>query len=75
MNKTNKAKYDLAEKMLKARIEIDEVVLMSGLTKEEVTKIHDELEKQHPEATAFSNLDITDLDIDRVLYDDSEDEG
>ena len=48
---------------------------MSGLTKEEVTKIHDDLEKQHPEATAFSNLDITDLDIDQVLYDDSEDEG
>lgn len=45
---------------------------MSGLSKEEVTKLHEKLEKEHPEATAFSNLDVTDLDLGPVLYDDSE---
>lgn len=72
MNNTTKAKYDLAEKMLKARIDVEEVKLMSGLPKEEVTKIFERLEKEHPEATAFSNLDVTDLDLGPVLYDDSE---
>ena len=32
MNKTTKAKYDLATRMLKVDISIDEVALMSGLT-------------------------------------------
>ncbi len=72
MNNTTKAKYDLANKMLKARIDVDEVALMSGLPKEEVTRLFEELEKQNPEATAFSNLDVTDLDLGPVLYDNSE---
>ena len=38
MNNTTKAKYDLAEKMLKARINAQEVVLMSGLSEEEVKR-------------------------------------
>lgn len=71
MNNTTKAKYDLAEKMLKARINAQEVVLMSGLSEEEVKKISEKLEKENPEASAFRNLDVTDLDLGPVLYDDS----
>ena len=39
MNKTTKAKYDLATRMLKVDISIDEVALMSGLTIDEIEKI------------------------------------
>ena len=39
MNKTTKAKYDLATRMLKVDISIDEVALMSGLTIDEIEKL------------------------------------
>ena len=39
MNKTTKAKYDLATRMLKVDIYIDEVALMSGLTIDEIEKL------------------------------------
>lgn len=39
MNKTTKAKYDLATRMLKVDISADEVALMSGLTIDEIEKL------------------------------------
>ena len=39
MNKTTKAKYDLATRLLKVDISIDEVALMSGLTIDEIEKL------------------------------------
>lgn len=39
MNKTTKAKYDLATRMLKVDISIDEVALMSGLIIDEIEKL------------------------------------
>ena len=39
MNKTTKAKYDLATRVLKVDISIDEVALMSGLTIDEIEKL------------------------------------
>ena len=39
MNKTTKAKYDLATRMLKVDISIDEVALMTGLTIDEIEKL------------------------------------
>ena len=39
MNKTTKAKYDLATRRLKVDISIDEVALMSGLTIDEIEKL------------------------------------
>ena len=39
MKKTTKAKYDLATRMLKVDISIDEVALMSGLTIDEIEKL------------------------------------
>lgn len=73
MNNTTKAKYNMAEKMLKGHIDIDEVVLMSGLTKEEVQKIYDRLENENPEAKFIKNLDFQDFDLGPLLYDDFND--
>ena len=39
MNKTTKAKYDLATRMLKVDISVDVVALMSGLTVDEIEKL------------------------------------
>lgn len=39
MNKTTKAKYDLATRMLKVDISVNEVALMSGLTVDEIEKL------------------------------------
>ena len=39
MNKTTKAKYDMAEKMLKVNISLDEVALMTELPMETLKEI------------------------------------
>lgn len=39
MNNTTKAKHDLAARMLKVNISIDEIALMSGLTVDEIQRI------------------------------------
>ena len=71
MNKQTKAKYDLAQRMLKGHIPVSEVVLMTELPEAEIQKLADELEDQNPEAKVFKNLDFTDIDVGEVLYDDS----
>lgn len=45
MNRTTKAKYDLAERMLKVHIEPAEVAIMSDLPLEEVEKLKANLMK------------------------------
>lgn len=71
MNNTTKAKYDLAEKMLKGRIPVSEVVLMTGISEKEIQKMADELEDKNPEAKVFKNLDFTDFNMKEVLFDDT----
>lgn len=73
MNNTTKAKYDMAEKMLKGHIAVDEVVLMSGLSKEEVQTMYEQIENSNPEAKYFKNLDFKDFDLGRVIIDDYDD--
>lgn len=70
MNNTTKAKYDLAAKMLKGKIDVDEVVMMSGLTKEEVLKIQEEVTPHNSEVEMLKNLDTVDLNIGQILFDD-----
>lgn len=72
MNKTTKAKYDMAEKMLKGRIDVDEVALMSGLPKDELEKMKKEIDEKNP-ATKLEGLDITDMNLGPMLYDDYDD--
>ena len=77
MNNTNKAKYELATKMLKGHIDIDEVVLMSGLSKEVVEQLNEEINPKNSEAQIIKDLDTVDLNIGKILFDNlpAEDEG
>ena len=43
MNKTDKAKLDVARRMLKGKIEVDEVVLMTGLDKKTIEDLNEEI--------------------------------
>lgn len=69
MNNTTKAKYELATKMLKGRIDASEVVLMSGLPLEEVLKIKESIEPNSSDAEILKNLDTVDLNIGEILFD------
>jgi len=57
MNNTTKAKYDLAARMLKGNIPVEEVVLMSGLTEEEVKKLQFELRDEIQDRNAMRGID------------------
>ncbi len=69
MNNTTKAKYELATKMLKGKIDVEEVVLMSGLTTEEVEKLKEEVMPHNSEVEMLKNLDNVDLNIGQILFD------
>ena len=45
MNNTTKAKYDMAEKMLKVDISLEEVALMTELPMETLKKIQHDIQK------------------------------
>ncbi len=70
MNNTTKGQYELARKMLKGNIDIDEVVLMSGLSKEVVTELKEEVHPSNSEVEILKNLDTVDLNIGEILFDD-----
>ena len=57
MNNTTKAKYDLASKMLKGNIPVEEVVLMSGLSEEEVKKLKFELKDEIQDRNALRGIE------------------
>ena len=57
MNNTTKAKYDLAARMLKGNIPVEEVVAMSGLSEEEVKKLRFELRDEIQDKRAMLGLD------------------
>ena len=67
MNNSTKAKYELAEKMLKGHIDIDEVVLMSGLSKDEVTKLADGLEINNPEVQRLKDTKLSANDQNNAI--------
>lgn len=60
MNKTTKAKYDMAEKMLKVNISLDEVALMTELTMETLKEIEKEIQKDG----LVTRQDVKDVDLD-----------
>lgn len=71
MNNTTKAKYELARKMLKGKIDIDEVAMMTSLPLNELEKIKEEVDPTNPEVEMLKNLDTVDLDIGPILVDDN----
>lgn len=60
MNKTTKAKYDMAEKMLKVNISLDEVALMTKLPMETLKEIEKEIQKDG----LVTRQDVKDVDLD-----------
>ncbi len=77
MNNTTKGQYELARKMLKGHIDIDEVVLMSGLSKEIVEQLNEEINPKNSEIQILKDLDTVDLNIGEILFDNlpAEDEA
>ncbi|MBR4513380.1 MAG: hypothetical protein IKO61_00630 [Lachnospiraceae bacterium] len=71
MNKTTKAKYDVAERMLKGRIDVDEVVMMTGLDKKLVEELKEKVVPRNPDAEVLEKLDTVDLDIGPIIYDNT----
>ena len=74
MNNTTKQKYELAKKMLKGKIEIDEVALMTGLSEDVLKELKEEVAPENKDVQILKNLDNVDLDIGQILYDDFPDE-
>ena len=60
MNKTTKAKDDMAEKMLKVNISLDEVALMTELPMETLKEIEKEIQKDG----LVTRQDVKDVDLD-----------
>ncbi len=69
MNNTTKQKYELARKMLKGKIEIDEVALMTGLDKAVLEELNDEINPHNSDVEILKNLDTVDLNIGQILVD------
>ncbi len=70
MNKTDKAKLDVAKRMLKGKIDVDEVAMMTGIDIESIKKLDEEINPKNSDAAILENLDNVDLDIGQLLYDD-----
>lgn len=60
MNNTTKAKYDMAEKMLKVDISLEEVALMTELPMETLKKIQYDIQKDG----LVTRHDVKDVDLD-----------
>ena len=74
MNNTTKQKYELAKKMLKGKIEIDEVALVTGLSEDVLKELKEEVAPESKDVQILKNLDTVDLDIGQILYDNFPDE-
>lgn len=69
MNNTDKAKYDVARRMLKGHIDVEEVAIMTGISLDEIKKLNDEINPPNSEAELLKKYDTTDLDIGEILID------
>ena len=67
MNHTEQAKYDMAKRMLKGQIDVEEVAMMSGLSVEAVQKLRDE--QDAVERKSLGGLTVRELGVENVLID------
>ena len=67
MNNSEKARYDAAKRMLKGKIDIEEVAMMMNLTVEELKPIKDEIDEEVRKV--YGNIDAYDFDMKQVLFD------
>ncbi len=70
MNNTDKAKLDVARRMLKGKIEVEEVAMMTDINIETIKKLDEEINPKNSDAAILENLDNVDLDIGQLLFDD-----
>ena len=73
MNNSEKARYDAAKRMLKGKIDIEEVAMMMNLTVEELKPIKDEIDEEVRKV--YGNVDAYDFDMKQVLFDNFNDTG
>ncbi|MGN0154324.1 MAG: hypothetical protein ACI4A3_07720 [Lachnospiraceae bacterium] len=73
MNNTDKAKLDAAKRMLKGKIDIEEVSMMIGLPVETLMPIKEEIEEEVRKV--YGNTDAYDFNLNQVLYDNYNDTG
>lgn len=73
MNNTDKAKFDAAKRMLKGKIDIEEVSMLIGIPVEQLKPLQEEIEEEIRKV--YGNTDAYDFDMNRVLYDDFNDTG
>lgn len=73
MNNTDKAKLDAAKRMLKGKIELEEVSMMLGIPIEELKPMKEEIDEEVRKV--YGNTDAYDFDMNKVLFDDFNDTG
>ncbi len=73
MNNTDKAKFDAAKRMLKGKIDVEEVSMLIGIPVEQLKPLQEEIEEEVRKV--YGNTDAYDFDMNRVLYDDFNDTG
>lgn len=73
MNNTDKAKLDAAKRMLKGKIDVEEVSLMLDIPIEMLMPIKEELEEEVRKV--YGNVDAYDFNMGQVLYDNFNDTG
>ena len=69
MNNTERAKADVARRMLKGKLPVEEVQQMTGLDMDFLKKLEEEVAPEVREAKILQGLDNTNLNIGEILYD------
>lgn len=67
MNRTEQAKVDMAKRMLKGQIDVEEVAMMSGLSVDAVQKLRDE--QDQAERKSLGGMTVRELGVENVLID------
>ena len=72
MNKTEQAKLELARKMLKGQIDVEEVAMISGVPVDKVQEIRDELDAL--ERRSLGGVTVREMGYDVMIDNDILDE-
>ncbi len=67
MNRSEQAKVDMAYKMLKGQIDVEEVAMISGVAIEKVQKMREELDEQ--ERRSLGGMTVKEMGFGQVLID------
>lgn len=73
MNKTEQAKLDLANKMLKGQIDVEEVAMISGVSMEKVQELREELDAL--ERRSLGGVTVREMGYDVMIDNDILDES